>query len=138
MSRRKKVTDKQLIEALRKSGGIISLASREIERQWGISITQSGISHRIAKDPKLQEEIKEITETVKDLAESKLIKAINRGSLTAIIFYLKTKAKDRGYNERQEISGPDGKAPVIANVSPKVQIYLPENGRDKNSIKGNE
>lgn len=45
-----------------------------------------------------------------DLAESKLIQAINNGELTGIIFYLKTKHKARGYVERseQEFSGRNG------------------------------
>lgn len=42
-------------------------------------------------------------ESLGDLAESKLMMAINEGNLTAIIFYLKTKHKGRGYVEGQEI-----------------------------------
>jgi hypothetical protein len=37
-----------------------------------------------------------------DFAESKLMEAINNNELTGIIFYLKTKHKNRGYIEKQE------------------------------------
>jgi len=42
----------------------------------------------------------------KDFAESALFKQIAKGNITAIIFYLKTQAKDRGYIERSEITTP--------------------------------
>ena len=38
-----------------------------------------------------------------DFAESQLHKQINDGSTTATIFLLKTKGKDRGYVEKQQI-----------------------------------
>lgn len=47
-------------------------------------------------------------ERLTDHVESKLHSEIDKGNVTAIIFYLKTKAKDRGYVERQELTGKDG------------------------------
>ena len=43
-----------------------------------------------------------VPESSVDLAESKLIEAIKDGNLTAIIFFLKTQGKSRGYSERSE------------------------------------
>jgi len=37
-----------------------------------------------------------------------LHKQIGEGNTSATIFYLKTKGKNRGYVERQEITGADG------------------------------
>jgi excisionase family DNA binding protein len=44
-----------------------------------------------------------------DFAESMLDKGMQDGNMTAIIFYLKTQGKSRGYVERQELTGADGK-----------------------------
>ena len=41
-------------------------------------------------------------EGLKDFAEGKLMQQIDGGNITAIIFYLKTQAKDRGYIEKVE------------------------------------
>lgn len=53
--------------------------------------------------PELEKKLNDYDESLGDLAESKLMMAINEGNLTAIIFYLKTKHKGRGYIEGQEI-----------------------------------
>ena len=50
-------------------------------------------------------------ERLKDFVEGKLYSEIKKGNITAIIFYLKTQAKDRGYVERQEVTGADS-API--------------------------
>ena len=55
------------------------------------------------KYPELERMLNDYDQSLGDLAESKLMMAINEGNLTAIIFYLKTKHKGRGYIEGQEI-----------------------------------
>jgi hypothetical protein len=47
---------------------------------------------------------------MKDNAESALYSAVLGGEAWAVCFYLKTQAKDRGYVERQEMTGKDGGA----------------------------
>jgi hypothetical protein len=62
-----------------------------------------------------------IQESILDFAESQLMKNIKDGKETSLIFLLKTKGKNRGYIERQEIdhSSSDGsmKPPVSLDVS---------------------
>ncbi|MCA9497123.1 MAG: hypothetical protein KC589_09330 [Nanoarchaeota archaeon] len=70
--------------------------------------SSTGIARRtyynwIKEDEWFREACEDITEMVKDIVEAKLLTNINEGKETSVIFYLKTKAKDRGYVERQEI-----------------------------------
>lgn len=52
--------------------------------------------------PKLAEMLKEVDESLIDWAESKLIEKIDAGNDTCLIFFLKTKGKERGYVETVE------------------------------------
>jgi len=56
------------------------------------------------KDPEFDNQIEIHREKTRklggDFAESKLMESIHNGNLTAIIFYLKTQHKDRGYIEK--------------------------------------
>ncbi len=65
------------------------------------------------KYPELDEKLKEAEESVIDYAETRLVEKVNDGDLTAIIFFLKTKGKKRGYIEGREID---------ANVSTDIDL----------------
>lgn len=57
-----------------------------------------------------------------DRVEDVLVERALAGDPWAVCFYLKTQAKDRGYTERQELSGADGK-PIqfLVEVPAKAQ-----------------
>ena len=54
------------------------------------------------KEPAFKFVVDEIQESLIDNAESQLQMLINEGNPISILFFLKTKAKSRGYVERQE------------------------------------
>ena len=54
-------------------------------------------------DPDFAELAEEAKEVAKDFVESKLFENIEAGDVISIIFYLKTRCKDRGYIERMDI-----------------------------------
>lgn len=58
----------------------------------------------IEKDKEFGVKCKEQKEALIDDTEDKLMEEINKNNIVAIIFYLKTQGKDRGYVERQELS----------------------------------
>ncbi len=70
--------------------------SRETARTWMVS------------DPDFRALVDELQETRIDFVENALDKQVKEGNMTAICFYLKCRAKHRGYVERQEITGAGG------------------------------
>ena len=65
-------------------------------------VTRNTIYSRIKDNPILIDTVIESREICLDEAEQSLQDKIKEGDLTAIIFYLKTQGKRRGYIERQE------------------------------------
>ena len=55
------------------------------------------------EDEEFNQSIEDLKETEIDTVESELHKLIKSGNPVAIIFYLKTKGKSRGYIEKQEL-----------------------------------
>lgn len=98
MSRRKVPGKEALIEALRECDG----NQAAVARKFGCH--RDTINKYVLADPELQEIVDELTETFIDEAESQLFKLIREGQPAAIIFFLKTRARSRGYSERFELS----------------------------------
>jgi hypothetical protein len=106
MNHQNSTLKKAMVEAMRKSLGIVSTACREV-----------GIDRRthynwLKDDPEYKEDIENIGEEVIDFAESKLHTLIDNGDVASTIFYLKTKGKKRGFVERTELTGNEGQ-PII-------------------------
>lgn len=66
--------------------------------------------------PEMAEARKEGKDTVLDIVESKLFKAIEQGNMTAIIYYLNNQGASRGYSNRQELTGADGQ-PLVPTIT---------------------
>jgi hypothetical protein len=101
------VTDAAIIEALRSSGGVVSVAAQLL------GVAPSTIRMRTSKDPVLKAAWLEVRDEALDLAEAKLLQAIRDGDMRATMFFLKTQGRSRGYGHKVEASvtvrdhGPD-------------------------------
>jgi len=106
MSKKKKKA--KLLEFLRETSGIVAYACEKA------GISRVTYYNWYKEDPEFAAKADDIQELQIDFAEASLLKKIKGEDTTAIIFYLKTKGKDRGYTERREISGIDGQSIAIS------------------------
>jgi len=88
---------KLFLEAFEKNAGNISLSCK------AIGISRKTFYQWLKNDEKFKEEVEAVEESFLDFTESMLKKKIKAGDNTAILFYLKTKGKSRGYIEKQEV-----------------------------------
>lgn len=79
------------------------------ETAKALNVSRTTLYKYINKSPVLQKTLDDAREHLVDMAESALLRGIMQGNMTAVIFALKTQGKDRGYVERQEVTGKDGK-----------------------------
>jgi hypothetical protein len=93
MSKKKRT----LLAALEQCGGNISEACKAAKT------ARSTFYEWLHTDEGFSEQVEAIRESLVDFAESKLMGLIAAGDTTAIIFFLKTRGKSRGYSERMEV-----------------------------------
>lgn len=98
-----KFTDAQIAEALRKNAGNATAAAHALG-----GITRQAIDYRVKKSAELQAVADDASETVTDVAEGQLIKAIKKGQAWAVKFWLTTRGRDRGFVTRTEQTGKNG------------------------------
>lgn len=107
-------------EALKACRGNITKASEML------GITRATLYRFIEENPELEVVRTEAREAMIDVAEDKLTVAVERGELKAVMFYLRTQGKERGYTERQEVTGKDGGALVARQEAASLQDLTPE------------
>lgn len=98
-----RVTDKRMLDAIKKNGGAVYLAAREL------GCAPNTIYNRMEKVPAMKQAVEDARGEVVDYAEQKLRLAVLNGEPWAIGMTLKTIGKSRGYVERQEVTGAEGK-----------------------------
>ena len=94
---------KKMLEELEYNLGIVSASclsadvSRATHYRW------------LQEDSEYKAYVRDIQEIAIDFVENKLYDKIKENDTACIIFYLKTKAKHRGYVERQQVEVTDAK-----------------------------
>ena len=130
----KKPSNSKIIELFRINMG------NKTEVSEALNVSRTALYNWIESDKDLKQAIDQQEESNIDFVESKLFEKIQGVEIvktnangepvyyslppsdTAIIFFLKTRAKDRGYVERQEITGKDGE--------PLIQKYVLPDGTE--------
>lgn len=104
MAKKNAYTTQQVIDALQDAKGYVSKTASLLH------CTPQTVYNYAERYPTVRQAWDDIREERHDFVENALAKRINEGSDTAIIFYLKTQCKARGYIERSQIehSGPEG------------------------------
>ena len=109
--RRRRFLVADIEAALRATAGIYSAAAAILAQKYG-TCSPNTVKNYISRHARLKEVEDDIAQQTLDLAETKLVQAIGDGNMTAVIFYLKTKGRQRGYIERREIEGAEDGKPI--------------------------
>ena len=94
-------TKKALLEALEKTLGIVTTACKLV------GVDRGTFYRYVNEDEDFAKAVKDVDNITFDFVESQLHKQIKDNNTASTIFYAKTKMKNRGYVERQEITGAD-------------------------------
>jgi len=94
-------TAEQMIDAIEKSRGFASKAADIL------GVSRSTFYRYLNQYATAKQALEDTREKRHDYVENALLKAVDGGNITAIIFYLKTQCKNRGYVERVEHTGKE-------------------------------
>lgn len=103
----------EVIEALRKSGGLKTAAAQMLK------VARGTLYSFLDENPDIEEALTDIDEEIKDLAEGKMLQLLRAGDPQTIRWFLEMKAKDRGYARRVENTGKDG-GPIETRQKPDL------------------
>lgn len=108
----KKPSNSAIIAVLEKTGGLLKPAAQKLK------VERATLYNWIKAEPELQTALESIKESMIDMTEGALFRQIQEGNTTAMLFYLKTQGKKRGYIEKSETD--------ITSNGQTILIKLPE------------
>lgn len=106
----------EMLTALKNTLGLVSYACRQI------NISRDTFYQWMKNDAAFAQSVALMHEEQLDFAEHALMQRIEKGDTTAIIFFLKCKAKERGYREREPLS-PTGEK-IQLDVTERLKTLL--------------
>lgn len=118
MKYRKVNLKNDLLEALEKNLGLITPACKET------GVSRDTYYKWLEKDEVFRKRVQEINEIALDFVESQLFKKIKDGSERSILFFMKYKARSRGYIEKIDIEGN------INNKVDNISVEIIKNKKD--------
>jgi len=107
MPTQQKFTAEQMVAALTETRGMVYHAANRLR------CSAQTVYNYVKRYATVRQAKEQAEGMMLDNAELALNSAILGGQPWAVMFALKTKGKQRGYVERQEISGPEGKELVV-------------------------
>ena len=90
-------SEQKLLDAIKNSGGILLEVARKL------NCDRETVVRHFKKHPSTYKAMEMERENFLDIAEAQAYKRIKEGNDTILIFFLKTKGKNRGNTERQEV-----------------------------------
>jgi hypothetical protein len=108
---------KAMIKALESSLGVVTTACKQV------GIGRDTHYRWVREDMDYAAAVQDLSNVTLDFAESKLHEQIMEGNTAAIIFFLKTKGKVRGYIERSEVV-MDKKKPDLSGLTDEEIMNL--------------
>lgn len=108
--RKKKHTIEEVITAIQGSLGIKHRIAQKL------NIHRNTVELYLKRWEGAREAYNNEVNTVGDMAESVIIRSIQKEEVETAKWYARMKLKDRGYIERQEISGSEGSSLITVNI----------------------
>jgi hypothetical protein len=114
-----KILKAQLLKEIEKNMGILSVSLKKMR------ISRYYYDLWMSDDPEFNKDVEAVKEITLDFVESKLLKKVEEGDMTGIIFYLKCKGKNRGFIEKQYIEQETTfVAPLKINVVVPTEKFI--------------
>lgn len=120
----------EFLQILEASAGLVATACKKA------NISRGTYYRWYREDENFAERADDVKEMQKDAAEALILKKMKDGDTSMLIFYAKTQMKDRGYVERKELVGKDGKDLIkkeeidLSKLSPEQREALLSLGTD--------
>ena len=102
---------KMLLQALEKSLGVVTTACRSV------GIGRTTFYKYYNTDNEFKKAVDDISNVALDFAESQLHQLMQDKNASSVIFYLKTKGKNRGYYEKSHLDLTTNNEPITIDIN---------------------